>query len=258
MDDLQVGLGLGPRFRLQPDVAPEPASYQQPPQPVNAVADYADGPSWPTLRVGVYGNQDLGRHPQVGWCNLPVMGVLYSGAIGQGQQRRHRQHHPMSRNPCRVGPPGFIPLPAQALNRLEAQFDPETQRVPTHPDFFRRKVGEDDPRLLLFNVPDREQGATAFSGAATEGGAAADPGGIRTGDKASRGQPAASIGSEGDVFRIPHVGMPALSQDLLPQLRTGQAPVAHHDHGHCPGYRGGQRLQQFYYRVYPGPVAQLR
>ena len=74
---------------------------------------------------------------------------------------------------ARVGPAGLIPFPAQALDRLEAQFDPEAERVPTHPDRFRRKVGEDDPWFLLISVPDRQQGATAFGGG--EGGTAADP-----------------------------------------------------------------------------------
>ena len=49
--DLQVGLGFRPGLGMQPDAAPEPASEQQPPQPVNAVADHADGPSQPTPRV---------------------------------------------------------------------------------------------------------------------------------------------------------------------------------------------------------------
>ena len=67
------------------------------------------------------------------------------------------------------------------------------------------------------------------------------------------GQPAAALGAEGDVFRIPHVGMPALSQDLLPQLGTGQPPVAQHDHGHFLGDRWNQFPQQFHYWVHPGP-----
>ena len=66
------------------------------------------------------------------------------------------------------------------------------------------------------------------------------------------GQPAASLGAEGDAFWIPHVGMPALSAYLLPQFRTGQAPVAEHDHGHFLGNRRGQFPQQFHYRVHPG------
>ena len=43
--DLQVGLGFRPGFGQQPYPAPEPAPVLQPPQPVNAVPDYADDPS---------------------------------------------------------------------------------------------------------------------------------------------------------------------------------------------------------------------
>ena len=154
----------------------------------------------------------------------------------------------------RVGPAGFMPLPAQALDRLEPQLDPEAQRVPTHPNLVRRQAGQDDPRLLLFHVPDRQQGATAFGGGAAEGGSPANPGGVGTGNEGARRQPPASLGAEGDVFRIPHVGMPALSAYLVPQFRTGQAPVAQHHHGHFPGDRRGQGLEQFHYRVHPGPA----
>ena len=163
----RLGLGSGQgsgcsQTRRQTEPAPE----QQPPEPVNAVADYADGPSRPTPRVKVRRSQGLGRCAQIARRNPPGVGVLHPGAIGQGQQRCHRQHEPMPRDARRVGPAGLVPLPAQALERLEAQFDPAAQRVPTHPDCFRRKVGEDDPWFLLLGVPDRQQGATAFAAGA--------------------------------------------------------------------------------------------
>ena len=74
------------------------------------------------------------------------------------------------------------------------------------------------------------------------------------GTKARAGSRRPLLGAEGDVFRIPHVGMPALSAYLFPQFRTGQAPVAQHHHGHFPGHRRGQFPQQFHYRVHPGPA----
>ena len=92
---------------------------------------------------------------------------------------------------------------------FEPQLDPEAQRVPTHPDFLRRKVGQDDPRLLLFHVPDRRQGAAAFGGGGAESGSPANPGGIGTRNEGAGGQPPSALGTEGDVFRIPHVGMAA-------------------------------------------------
>ena len=160
----------------------------------------------------------------------------------------------MPRNPRRSSPSGLLPLPTQALERLEAQLDPKAECVTTHPNLVRRKVGQDEPWLILFNVPDRQQDATAFCGGSAEGGAAPDPRSIRTGNEGSRGKAATAIDAESDVFRIPHVGMPALSQDLFPQFRTGQAPVAQHHQGHFPGDRRSQGLHQFHYRVHPGPV----
>ena len=196
----------------------------------------------------------FGGRPQAARRNPSLVGVFHSGAIGQGQQRRHRQHQPVPGDARRVGSPGLVPLPSQALDRLEAQLDPEAQRVPTHSNLVRRQVGQDDPRLLLLNVPDRQQGAAAFCGGGAEGGAAADPSGIGTGNEGAGGKPAAAVGAEGDVFRIPHVGMPALNAYLLPQFRTGQAPVAQHDHGHFLRDRRSQFPQQFHYRVHPGPA----
>ena len=109
------------------------------------------------------------------WCHRP--GSAGSPPTTRANAGRHG----------RVGPAGLIPFPAQALDRLEAQFDPEAERVPTHPDCFRRKVGEDDPWLLLLGVPDRQQSATAFG--VGEGGTAADPRGNRDG-KRRRGRAA--------------------------------------------------------------------
>ena len=191
------------RVGQQPDAAPEPAPDQQPPQPVDAVADYADGPARPAPTAAVSGRQVFRRRSQVAWGNSPVIGVFHPGAIGQGQQRRHRQHQLMPRNPRRVGSTGLVPLPSQALDRLEPQLDPEAQRVPTHPNFFRGKVGQDDPRLLLFNVPDRQQGATAFGGSGAEGGSPANPSGIGTGNEGARRQPPGSVPSSSVKARHP-------------------------------------------------------
>ena len=49
-DDLQVRLGLWPGFGQQPDAAPEPALEEQPPEPVDAVPDYAYGAARPGAR----------------------------------------------------------------------------------------------------------------------------------------------------------------------------------------------------------------
>ena len=238
--NLQVGLGFGPGLRQQPDPAPEAAPEQQPPQPVNAVADAADGPYRPAPGVAAPGSRRLGRRAQVAWSNPAVMGVFHPGPIGQGQQRCHRQHQPVAGDARRVGAPGLVPLPAQAFDGLEAQFDPEAPGVPTGSGVLQRQVGEDDPRFFLLDVPDLQQGAAAFCVGGAEGGAAANPGRTGTGNEVLCGQPAAVLGAEADVLPIPHVGMPALGAYLSPQLRTGYAPVAEHDDGHFLGHRWGQ------------------
>ena len=81
--DLQVGFGFRPGFGQQPDPAPEAAPEQQPPQPVNAVADYDDGSSRPVPRAAVLGRQrpriqygaGFGRRPQAARRNPPLVGV---------------------------------------------------------------------------------------------------------------------------------------------------------------------------------------
>ena len=115
--DLQVGLGFRPGFGQQPYPAPEPAPVQQPPQPGNAVPDYADGPSRLLPATAVSGRQRPGRRSQAAGGQPPVISVFHPGPVGQGQQRRHRQHEPMPRNPRRVSPAGLLPLPTQALDR---------------------------------------------------------------------------------------------------------------------------------------------
>ena len=133
-----------------------------------------------------------------------------------------------------VGAPGLVPLPAQALYGLEAQFDPEAQGVPAGSYLIGRQVGEDDPGFLLPGVPDHQQGAAALGFGSAEGGALANPSCIGTGNEVLRGQPAAVLGAEGDVLPVAHTGMPALGAYLRPQLGAGYAPVAEDDYGHFP------------------------
>lgn len=86
--DLQVGFRLRPRFGQRPEAALE----HQPAQPVDAVADHADGARRTSPRVPMVGSQRLGRRPQVAWVDPVVLSVFHPGAVGQGQQGRYRQH----------------------------------------------------------------------------------------------------------------------------------------------------------------------
>ena len=105
MGDRQVGLGFRPGFRQQPDAAPEASFEHQPPEPVDAVADHADGARRTAPRVPMIGSQSLGRPPQIARGDPAVLGVFDPGAVGQSQEGRHRQRQPVS---------GF---PSQALDR---------------------------------------------------------------------------------------------------------------------------------------------
>ena len=187
MGNRQACFGFRPGFWQEPDPAPEASLEQHPPQPVNAVADYADLPFWFLPAVAMLGRQRFGRRPQVAraiprslasstWCRRP------------GQQGDHREHQPVAGDVSWIGAPGLVPLPAEALDGLEAQFDPETEGVPTGSHLIGCQVGEGDPGFLLLGVPDHQQGSAALDGGMTEGGAAPDPGRVGNGDEGRAGR----------------------------------------------------------------------
>ena len=94
--DFQVGLVFGPGFGQQPDPVPEPALVHQTAQPIDAAPEYADLPFRLLPTVAMLGSKRLGRRPQVAWGDPAVMGVFRPGAVGQGQERRHRKHQPVA------------------------------------------------------------------------------------------------------------------------------------------------------------------
>ena len=101
-----------------------------------------------------------------------------------------------------------------------------------------------------YQTTSRVQRRWAEGGA--EGGALSDPGRVGTGDEALGGQPATTLGAEGDVLPVAHTGVPALGAYPLPQLGAGYAPVAEDYHGHFPGNRRGQFFEQFHGGIHPG------
>ena len=140
MSDLREFPGLRPWFGQQLDPAPEASFEQQPPEPVDAAAGHAGSVRRTAARVPMIGGQRPGRRAQVTRSHPEVIGALHPDAIGQGQEGGHRQHQPVAGDAGRVVAPGLVPLSAQALDGLEAQFDPEEQGVPTHPDPFQRGI----------------------------------------------------------------------------------------------------------------------
>ena len=84
-DDLQAGLGLWPGFGQQPDAAPESALEEQPPEPVDAVPDYAYGTARPAPGVAMYKSWRLGWCAQVAWGDPAVVGVFHPPVVAGGR-----------------------------------------------------------------------------------------------------------------------------------------------------------------------------
>ena len=147
--DPQVGPGFRPGFGQQPAPVPAASPEQQSPQPVDAVSDHADLPFRPLPTAAAPILQRLRQRPQVAWVNPAVLGVLHprikygagSGAAARGQRCRHRQRRSVAGDTGRAGEPGLAPLSSQALEGLEALFNPEAQGVPAHPGLPGRQAG---------------------------------------------------------------------------------------------------------------------
>ena len=89
MCDLPAGLGLGTRFGQQPDAGPEPTLEQQPPQPVDAMTDYAERAR--RLLLGVQRYRAVGGPKAVPRPTQPVSGPETKvRAGGRGRDRRTR------------------------------------------------------------------------------------------------------------------------------------------------------------------------
>ena len=78
---------------------------------------------------------------------------------GQRQQGGDGQHQPVPGDAVGVGAARALPLPAQRLERPEAQLDPDAQPIPAHPHSRRGQIGQQQPRLVLACAPDHQQGA---------------------------------------------------------------------------------------------------
>ena len=97
----QGWFGFRPGFGQQPDTVPEPSSEQQPPQPVDAVADDADGPYRPAPGVAAPGS----RRPP-----YPVRVRLWAACAGcLGQSCGHGRLPPWCRRPGPAASPPTAP-----------------------------------------------------------------------------------------------------------------------------------------------------
>jgi hypothetical protein len=91
-------------------------------------------------------------------------------------------------HPLGIAAPRPLPLPADALQRPEARFDPDAQAVPDHADVIGGEVGQEHPRRGLPGFPDDDERARLpFRG--LEGDAGAGPAiSDRAGRRGGRGR----------------------------------------------------------------------
>ena len=122
-------------------------------------------------------------------------GVLHLAADPHQPERRHRHRQPQPAGPLRVGHARPLPLPAAALDQLEAVLDPGAQPVPAGIGGLRRQVGQHQPRVGAARPPSRPAGCSpaGWSRRPCRAPASAGPPSARTGG-AGRSGPARPAG----------------------------------------------------------------
>ena len=256
VDDLQVGRWFGPDFRKQPDPPPQSTFEQQTTQLGDALMQYADDSSRSARSAAMCVRQDLWRRSETTGDSAQIIGVFNSGPICQHQKCCHRQHQPMTTDSLRIGPSSLLPLPPNTLERLEAQLYPEAKCIPAHTSFSNSQVGHHDQWLVLVSVPYHDHRSTTTFARVPERCPVPHICMTRTRHESPRWQPSPPIRTEHGVDRLSCVGMPTHRAYLLPQSRTPQTTVTHHQHGPVLRHRQREQLQQVDHRRYPlsGPV----
>jgi len=115
----------GPRLRCEPKAAPRPPAQQLPKHLTHTLLEN-------TNSSGASADEPLGRGMQARRRQDPKGGIFHPGAISHHPDHGHRQHQPVAGYSSRVGPLGMLPLPPNAFEGTEAQFDPDSQTIPTY------------------------------------------------------------------------------------------------------------------------------
>ena len=195
--------------------------------------------------------RELWRRPEATRGYAHVAGIFTSSPICQHPQCCHRQHQPMPRDPCGVSPSRLLPLPPNTLKRPKAQLYPEAKSIPTHSRFIRRSVGHHNPRLGLVFVPYYDHCSTTPFARGSESCPRSNICIPRPRYERPRLQASSSVGTEHDVDLLSDVGVPSHIAYLLPESRTPQTAVIHHQHRHISRDGFGQQRQQAHCRGYP-------
>ena len=251
IDHLQIWWWIGPSFRKQPDSPPQPTSEHEPTQPCDAKAQYAHGSS----RCAQMATTQWRRSETTG-SYAQLTSVFNPRTICKDPQRCHRQHQPMTTDPLRFRPAGLVPLPPNALDCFEAHLYPEAKSIPARSGFIGLQVRHHDTWLVPADLPDHDHRSTTAFGPCSERSSVPYVCMSRPWYQRSRRQTGACIGTEYGVDRLSRIWMPSQRAYLLPQPRTPQAAVVHHQHRHGLRDRRRQQLQQTHNRGYPssGPV----
>ena len=177
----------------------------------------------------------------------PVPGPMEtrSGA-GAGQPSAPEVADAPGRGPGSVGV--LPPRGCHTLENPEALFDPHAQSVGAEVQRFIREHG---PGRRLPRDPEHHQGAAPL--VPSEG----LPGRYRIlsflGHEAPRGAPGSGRGLKDHMEVVPHVGMPALAADGLPQAGALQAPVTEDAHGPGDGTTAPRRSSRSQRSEIQGP-----
>ncbi len=89
-------------------------------------------------------------------------GTLTVGVTAHAYHPHHRHCHrqPQSLDAPRIAHLAVMPAQTSALDIFEARFNPDPQAIPRHIGLLRRQVGEDDPGMLIADLPLHQQRAT--------------------------------------------------------------------------------------------------
>lgn len=240
INDSQCRRWNRPQLWSKPEELPRAAFQQLPEQGTVPLLEYA-GLSGPRA-------DHLGRGRR---RHTPNASILYAGAVGHNPGHRYRQPQPMP--PCsnRVRPPGVFPLPANAFQGAEAQFDPDPQTVPTNADALRWQVGQQNPRLDLVIPPNHNQDPTATQFRAVESSAGSYPAVAWPGHQGAGGHATASLGLENGVAPDAHQRVPTQGLYLFAKTGAPQTTVGQHQYRHVLWDGWPQEGQQVQSRSYP-------
>ena len=196
--------------------------------------------------------RELWRRPEATRGYAHVAGIFNSSPICQHPQCCHRQHQPMPRDPCGVSPSRLLPLPPNTLKPSSIQKRSPYQHTPASTGGASVITTHGSAWSLshITIIVPRRRLLVALKAVPAPTYAYPGPG-MR--DRACRRVPPSG---QNTVLIDCRIGVPSHRAYLLPQSRTPQTAVIHHQHRHISRDGFGQQLQQAHCRGHsPGLLA---